>query len=116
MVHTCNKCNRPFKKLWMLTRHLQDRKFPCRPQVIPAINQTPAPAIFRTHAPKVVRSPKIPEPVPQIDPEAGPGPSTQANREEILQNNTPSDNESNITQEEIDYLIALGLIEPEIEE
>ncbi|CAJ0768471.1 18344_t:CDS:2, partial [Entrophospora sp. SA101] len=55
------------------------------------------------------------EPIPQIDSEAGPGPSTQANREEVLKNN--SVNESNITQEEIDLLIALGLIEePEIEE
>ena len=52
MVHTCNRCNKTFKKLWMLTRHLQNRKFPCRPQVIPAINPSPVPATFRTHAPK----------------------------------------------------------------
>jgi len=61
----------------------------------------------------------IPEPIPQIDPEAGPGPSTQAHREKISQSKDPSNcnNESNITQEEINYLIALGLIEkPEIEE
>jgi hypothetical protein len=116
MVHTCNRCNKTFKKLWMLTRHLQNRKFPCRPQIIPVINPTHVPATFRTHAPKVVRPPKISNLVTQFDPEAGPGPSTQANREEILQNNIPSDNKPNITQEEINYLIALGLIEPENEE
>ena len=81
MVHTCDRCNKEFKKLWMLNRHLQNRKFPCRPRIIPVTN-----------------------PIPQIDPEAGPGPSTQAHREEI-------------SQEEINLLIALGLIEePEIEE
>ncbi|CAJ0762000.1 13128_t:CDS:2, partial [Entrophospora sp. SA101] len=58
-------------------------------------------------------------PIPQIDSEAGPGPSTQAHREKISQSkdSLDSNNESNITQEEIDLLIALGLIEePEIEE
>jgi hypothetical protein len=105
----------------MLTRHLSNRKFPCRPQVIPAT--------FKTHAPKVVHSPKILEPIQQIDPEADlliqnnldtnlrvdsdpeAGPSTQNN----LDTNLRVD--SNVTQKEIDYLIALGLIEElEIEE
>ena len=48
MVHTCDRCNKPFKKLWMLNRHLQNRKFPCRPRPIPT------PDIITTHAPKVV--------------------------------------------------------------
>ncbi|CAG8504824.1 15406_t:CDS:2 [Dentiscutata heterogama] len=41
MVHTCDRCNKSFKKLWMLTRHLQNRKFPCRPQIIPITNPIP---------------------------------------------------------------------------
>src|SRR5690242_20511304 len=45
MVHTCNRYNKPFKKLWMLTHHLQDRKFPCRSQLIPTTNLTPVPQI-----------------------------------------------------------------------
>src|SRR5438128_116101 len=102
MVHTCDRCNKEFKKLWMLNRHLQNRKFPCRPRIIPVTN-----------------------PIPQIDPETGPGPSTQAHREEISQisdsNNEEARlriyNSSEITQEDINLLIALGLIEePEIEE
>ena len=45
MVHICNRCNKSFKKLWMLTRHLQNRKFPCRPQVNPTTNPNPIPQI-----------------------------------------------------------------------
>src|SRR6185369_13711598 len=104
---TCNRCGYTCSTPQMLRAHL-NRKNPCCPQV--------------------VHPPKIPEPIPQIDPEAGPGPSTQAHREGISQIRDPSDsnkggaplqsnNESEITQEEINLLIALGLIEePEIEE
>ncbi|CAG8818517.1 3049_t:CDS:2, partial [Gigaspora rosea] len=38
-------CNKSFKKLWILTRYLQNRKFPCRPQVIPTTNPIPIPQI-----------------------------------------------------------------------
>src|SRR6185436_20930612 len=94
---TCNRCGKTFITPRKLRDH-KNKKFPCRP--------------------RVVHSPKIPETIPQINPEAGPGPSTQAHREEISQIRNPSDsnNESEITQEEINLLIALGLIEePEIE-
>ena len=53
MVHICDRCNKPFKKLWMLTRHLE-RKNPCRP--IPTNNPLPTP---------------IQIPNPQIDLETG---------------------------------------------
>ncbi|CAG8497486.1 9684_t:CDS:2, partial [Ambispora leptoticha] len=43
MVHICDRCNKPFKKLWILTHHLQNRKFLCRPQIIPIINPIPIP-------------------------------------------------------------------------
>ncbi|CAJ0639815.1 1510_t:CDS:1, partial [Entrophospora sp. SA101] len=233
MIHTCDRCNKEFKKLWMLNRHLQNRKFPCKPNVIaPLISpiQVPDDAEHRiSNSPIPETNPiQIPDsvqvqptkisstsdtlfsdqkveweyqnvkrklgkfenlqqeccipkeftrqrfyseiereglgelkgqlssrwvsviyeaiqglqqylrgkkvkvsrkdvvdyirkslPIPQIDSEAGPGPSTQAHREKISQSkdSLDSNNESNITQEEIDLLIALGLIEePEIEE
>src|SRR6185369_1353742 len=99
---TCNRCGYTCSTPQMLRAHL-NRKNQCHP--------------------RIVHSPMIPEPIPQIDPEAGPGPSTQAHREKISQSKDPSEsnNESEIiqeiNQEEIDLLIALGLIEePEIEE
>ena len=45
MVHTCNRYNKSFKKLWMLTQHVQNRNFLCRPQVIPTTNPISIPQI-----------------------------------------------------------------------
>jgi len=52
MVHTCDRCNKEFKKLWMLNRHLQNRKFPCKPNVI-------APLISPI---------QVPDPIPETNP------------------------------------------------
>ncbi|CAG8855234.1 22096_t:CDS:2, partial [Gigaspora margarita] len=55
-------CNKSFKKLWILTRHLNN-KFPCKPKVLDLLST------FRTHAPKIVHTSKIPDPILQIEPD-----------------------------------------------
>ncbi|CAG8768328.1 6104_t:CDS:1, partial [Gigaspora rosea] len=102
MIHTYNRCNKPFKKLWMLTRHLQNRKFQCRPQVIPTTN---------------------PIPIPQIEPEAvnsldqvsnSSDLSIQSNRENTeasISSTSQNVIDKYISREEFEYLKTLGLIE-----
>ena len=58
VVHTCNRCEKKFPKLWKLRRHLE-RQYQCHQKNIPIVNQ-PAPE------PQVVIPTPIPEPEPQI--------------------------------------------------
>ena len=58
--HTCTRCGKNFPKLWKLRCH-NERQYKCQPKVIPQIS------------------------IPQVknqEPEAGPGLTTQAYREE----------------------------------
>ncbi|CAG8805407.1 3641_t:CDS:1, partial [Racocetra fulgida] len=70
--------------LWMLTRHLQNRKLPCQPQIIPITNPIPIPQI----------EPDSSNPLDQVS-----DPSIQSNTDEYL------------SREEFKYLKTLGLIE-----
>ncbi|GBB99069.1 hypothetical protein RclHR1_03400021 [Rhizophagus clarus] len=73
VIHTCDRCDENFPKLWKLRRH-QKRQFQCRQKIIPKVIQPlPDPLVS-----PIIQSPKNQE----DDPEAGPGPATQANREE----------------------------------
>ncbi|CAG8826378.1 26143_t:CDS:1, partial [Gigaspora rosea] len=95
-------CNKDYKKLWRLNRHLQDRKFPCRPQIIPITN---------------------PIPIPQIEPEAdnsldqvsnSSDLTIQSNRENIeasISSTSQNDIDEYLSQEEFEFLKTLNLIE-----
>ncbi|CAG8816101.1 21276_t:CDS:1, partial [Gigaspora margarita] len=98
MVHICNRCNKSFKKLWMLICHLQNRKFPCRPQVISTTN---------------------PIPIPQIDLEADDNTKHQisdSSLDHVSDSSGPSnkntmDLDKYLSREEFEYIKALDLIE-----
>ncbi|CAG8633775.1 6598_t:CDS:2 [Scutellospora calospora] len=98
MVHTCNRCNKSFKKLWMLTCHLQNRKFLCRPQVISTTNQIL---------------------IPQIDLEVGINTKYQISNSSFnkvsdssgLSNKNTIDLDKYLSREEFEFLKTLDLIE-----
>ncbi|CAG8850340.1 14981_t:CDS:1, partial [Gigaspora margarita] len=104
MIHICDRCNKSFKKLWMLTRHLNN-KFPCKPKVLDLL------PTFRTHAPKIVHTLKTSDPIPQIEPDTNnsldqvsvtSGPSTQSYPKDLDKeySNSQTETDNYISREE----------------
>ncbi|CAG8660975.1 14192_t:CDS:1, partial [Gigaspora margarita] len=101
MVNICDRCNRSFKKLWMLTHHLNN-KFLCKPKVLDLL------PTFRTHAPKIVHTSKIPDPILQIEPDTV-NPLDQVSDMKCPAPQT-SQTDEHLSREEFEYLKALDLI------
>ena len=69
---TCNRCGKTFITPRKLRDH-ENKKFPCQPRVIPTTNPIPAPVVHTRGKDRRREKQKVMLPVPQIDPEAGPG-------------------------------------------